>query len=233
MHLCNQISVAARGSCLSRIQVQEVYQELQAIYPNMIFTPVWTQTVGDCNLDVSLRFFNKTDFFTREVDQLVLSGVCRVGIHSAKDLPEPLAQGLKTVAITLGVDARDVLVLPPHQRIDTLPKKARIATSTLRREKAIKTLRRDLICVEIRGVIEERLACLDRGEIDGLVVAEAALIRLKLTHLNRLFLVTDVAALQGRLAVVARQDDEEMRQIFSAIHAFQEPDLICNRQDLN
>jgi len=227
MHSCNQIiSVAARDSRLSRAQVREVLQQLRMTHPNSIFVPTWIQTAGDYRLDLSLRFLSKTDFFTKEVDQLVLSGICRVCIHSAKDLPDPLEQGLKIVAITGGVDARDVLVLPPHQTIDTLPKKARIATSTLRREKAIKDLREDLICVDIRGVIEARLACLYRREIEGLVVAEAALIRLHLTHLNRFFLSTEVAALQGKLAIVARQDDQEMLQIFSAINTFQELDLI-------
>ncbi|MDR2539871.1 MAG: hydroxymethylbilane synthase [Chlamydiales bacterium] len=226
MPLCNQISVAARDSCLSRAQVREVCQELQTIHPNCVFAPTWIQTTGDCRLDVSLKFLSKTNFFTKEIDQWVLSGICRVGIHSAKDLPDPLEQGLKIVAITRGVDARDVLVLLPHQTIDTLPKKARIATSSLRREKAIKDLREDLICVDIRGVIEARLACLYRGEIEGLVVAEAALVRLGLIHLNRFFLSTEVAALQGKLAVVARQDDQEMLQLFSVINTFQELDLI-------
>lgn len=226
MHLCHKIPVAARNSRLSRAQVKEVEQALQRIYTESVFEPTWIRTTGDCQLDLSLRFLSKTDFFTKEVDQLVLSGICRVGIHSAKDLPDPLTQGLKIVAITSGVDVRDVLVLPPHQTIDTLPKKARIATSSLRREKAIKELREDLICVDIRGVIEKRLAYLDCGEIDGLVVAEAALIRLNLTHLNRFFLATEVAALQGKLAVIARQDDHEMLRIFSAINTIQELDFI-------
>ena len=225
MHLCNQISVAARNSHLSYAQVREVHQELQMIYQIVFLRPL-DSTTGDDRLDLSLRFLSKTDFFTKEVDQLVLSGICRAGIHSAKDLPDSLEQGLKIVAITKGVDARDVLVLSPHQTIDTLPKKARIATSSLRREKAIKGLREDLICVDIRGVIEARLAYLYRGEVEGLVVAEAALIRLGLTHLNRFFLSTEVAALQGKLAVVSRQDDQEMLQIFSAINTFQELDLI-------
>lgn len=218
MSSCKRISVAARNSYLSRVQVREIYHELEAIYPNIFFVPKWVQTIGDRQLDVSLRFLDKTDFFTREVDRLVLSGLCRIGIHSAKDLPDPLTPGLKVAAITSGVDARDVLVLHPYQTVETLPKKARIAASSLRREKSIKELREDLVCVDIRGVIEERLRKLNRGEIDGLVIAEAALIRLHLTHLNRLFLSTEVAALQGKLAVVTRQDDHEMLQIFSAIN---------------
>lgn len=226
MPLYHKIPVAARNSNLSRAQVKEVEQALQMVFPESVFEPTWIRTTGDYQLDLSLRFLSKTDFFTKEVDQLVLSGICRVGIHSAKDLPDPLAQGLKIVAITLGVDARDVLVLPSRQTIDTLPQKARIATSSLRREKAIKDLRKDLVCVDVRGVIEERLAYLDRGEIDGLVVAEAALIRLNLTHMNRFFLKAEVAALQGKLAVIARQDDHEMLHIFSTINTFQELDLI-------
>ena len=218
MNLCKRIPVAARNSCLSRAQVREVYHEIKAIYPNIFFDSHWVQTVGDRQLDVSLRFLDKTDFFTREVDQLILAGACRVGIHSAKDIPDPLTSGLQVAAITSGVDARDVLVLHPYQTIETLPPKARIATSSLRREKSIKELREDLVCVDVRGVIEERLGKLNRGEIDGLVVAEAALIRLQLTHLNRFFISTEVAAMQGKLAVVTKYDDHEMLQIFSAIN---------------
>lgn len=218
MSLCEPISVAARDSRLSHAQVREVWLELQLTHPDSVFEPTWVRTRGDNQLDVSLRFLDKTDFFTREIDQLVFSGICRIGIHSAKDLPDPIAQGLKIAAITSGLDPRDVLVLPPCQTIDGLPKKARIATSSLRREKCIKQLREDVVCVDIRGVIEARLEKLDRGEIDGLVVAEAALIRLHLTHLNRVFLVTEVAALQGKLAVIAKQDDYEMLQRFSAMN---------------
>ena len=86
----NMITVGARGSPLSRIQVEEVYAEIRGNHPNILFHPIFVDTLGDQDKKTSLRNLNKTDFFTREIDQMLLAGECRIAIHSAKDLPEPL-----------------------------------------------------------------------------------------------------------------------------------------------
>lgn len=161
----------------------------------------------------------KTDFFTREIDQLLLKGECRIAIHSAKDLPEPLPQGLTIAAITQGVDPSDSLVLHPGATLRTLPPHARVGVSSERREKTLRSLRLDLKPVDVRGTIAKRLELLEKGEIDALVVAEAALIRLGLTHLNRLKLPGQTAPLQGKLAVVARADDQEMFHLFACLNS--------------
>lgn len=219
-----RIVVGARSSKLSQAQVCEVLKELQTFVPEVIFSPIFLETTGDKDLQSSLRNLGKTDFFTKEIDEMQLNGKCRIGIHSAKDLPDPLAKGLVLVAMTKGVDSSDSLVLRAGQDVKSLPERARIGVSCQRREEAVKALRSDLCCVDIRGTIDSRLAQLQRGDVDGVVVAESALIRLQIafgqgSSLEKISLKSETAPFQGRLAVVAVEGDQEMAQLFSRIDA--------------
>jgi hydroxymethylbilane synthase len=208
-----EITVGARGSQLSQAQVWEVHREILKHHPHIQFKPTWVTTMGDKDKKTSLRDLDKTDFFTREVDQLQLKGEFRISIHSAKDLPEPLPSGLKIVALTKGVDPSDVLVFN-----NELPDNALIATSSHRRGQNLQEWKPGCRCVDIRGTIPERLAILDSGEVDGVVIAEAALIRLGLTNRRRIPIPGETAALQGRLAIIALSTDTEMEQLFRCIH---------------
>lgn len=214
-----EIIVGARSSPLSRAQVDEVLQELHRHHPDITFKPLYIATMGDIDQVTSLRDLDKTDFFTKEIDLLLVTGRCRIAIHSAKDLPEPIPDGLEIVALTRGINPSDVLVMREGDAFDTLPKKAKIATSSARREEVVRKMRPGLTFVDLRGTIGQRLALLDSYEVDGVVVAEAALIRLGLTHINRIRLPGETAPGQGRLAVLARGDDDEMRSLFSCIDA--------------
>lgn len=211
------ISVGARSSPLSRVQAEEVQAEIQRIFPHLRFSCLFVETVGDKDKKTSLRTLDKTDFFTKEIDELVLSGECRIGIHSAKDLPSPIPKGLKIVAVTQGVDPADSLIFRKGESLSTLPPKAKIATSSERREETVRNLRADLEFIDLRGTIGERLKKLENGEADGVVVAEAALIRLKLTHLERITLPGETTLGQGQLAILAREDDHEIEKIFETI----------------
>ena len=205
------LSVSARDSALSRVQVKEVLEELKQFHPQVEFACTYMSTLGDRDLATSLRFMDKTDFFTRDVDESLLNGQSRLALHSAKDLPDPLRKGLAIVALTKGVDPSDVIVLrEDNPRI--------VGSSSARRDEAVKLLFADAVCVDIRGTIQRRLQLLDDKIYDAVVMAEAALIRLKLTDRKRLKLPGKAAHLQGRLAVVAREDDEEMKQLFLCIH---------------
>ncbi len=210
-----KIKAGARSSPLSRAQVEEVLAEM----PSLELEMVWMATSGDLDKKTSLRSLGKTDFFTKELDEMLLKGMIRIAVHSAKDLPEPIPEGLALAAITKGVDARDSLVLREGETLGSLRRGAIIATSSERREEMVRSLRGDLQFVDLRGTIGERLAKLGRGEADGVVVAEAALIRLKLTHLNRIFIPGETVPMQGRLAILARSDDGEMLEFFSGIDA--------------
>jgi len=205
------IRAAARRSPLSLTQVDEVFSKLS--HP---FELIAVDSRGDLDRTSSLRHLAKDDFFTDAVDRLVLEGRADVGIHSAKDLPDPLTPGLSLIALTKGLDPSDSLVLRPNE---TVQPHFRIATSSARREELVQQLFPfPLHFLDLRGTIAERLDLLTQGAADGIVVAEAALIRLGLTHLSRIRLPGPTVPLQGRLAVTARTGDEAMRAIFEVIH---------------
>src|SRR5580765_2750739 len=105
------ITAGSRSSKLAKAQVKEVLDELRSFHPEIDFETLFFETSGDKDQKTSLRTLDKTDFFTKEIDEAQLLGHFRIAIHSAKDLPEKLAKGLKRVALTHGVDSRDALVL--------------------------------------------------------------------------------------------------------------------------
>lgn len=211
------IKAAARSSPLSRKQVEEIQAAVRCFHPDLSFDIKWVETTGDRDKITSLRTIEKSDFFTREIDQMVQSGDVRIAIHSAKDLPDPMPQDLKIFALTRGIDARDMLVMRDGVTIDSLPPRATVATSSQRREESVLQIRHDLSFVDLRGTIEERLALLDQNKVDAVVVAEAALIRLGLTNRNRFPLPGPTAQWQGRLAVVGRREDTEMISLFQPL----------------
>jgi hydroxymethylbilane synthase len=205
------ILCGARSSLLSRAQVKEVQAALLPF--SLSLHMVWVETLGDRDRKTSLRALDKTDFFTRELDQLLLSGAIRMAVHSAKDLPDPIPVGLAVAAVTKGIDPRDSLVFSK-----CMPSFPRIATSSVRREESVLSLYPHALFIDLRGMIHERLQILVQGGADGVVIAEAALIRLELTHLPRVFLPGSTPAGQGRLAILIREDDEEMRQLMEPFH---------------
>lgn len=215
-----KISVVARSSPLSQVQANEVLQMLPS---HIHFETHFISSTGDLDLKTSLRTLDKTDFFTREIDALVLNGKCRIAIHSAKDLPESNPDGLTIIAITRGIDPSDSLVMREFDSFETLKPGSIIATSSIRREEIVKTLRSDLAFRDLRGTIQKRLELLDHGDADGIVVAEAALLRLNLAHLNRIRLPGETTPLQGQLAILAKLDDEEMHALFSPLDSRKYP----------
>lgn len=212
------LEMGARSSPLSKAQVKEVIDALLMHYPSMQFNVHYMSTLGDRDQVTSLRTFDRTDFFTRDIDQWVLEKEERVGIHSAKDLPHTLAKGLNLFCLTKGVDPSDSLVLRAGETLQSLPSGARIATSSIRREDIVRQLKSDLNFCDIRGTIEQRLAKLETGEVDGVVVAEAALIRLGLRHLARIRLPGPTAEGQGQLAVVGHQANHAMKHLFAFLN---------------
>lgn len=211
------LSLTSRRSPLAIAQVDEVLKELTLHHPSVQFSCNFIDTTGDIDQKTSLRTLDKTNFFTKEIDEALLSGACRIAVHSAKDLPEPLPEGLTLVALTKGVDSSDALVLKPEVTLETLRRGCVIATSSVRREEAVRQLIPHANFVDIRGTINQRLMVLENEGIDGVVIAEAALIRLGLRNLNRVILPGDTTPLQGQLAVLARTDDTEMHFLFSCM----------------
>lgn len=211
------LNIASRRSPLAKAQVEEVLKEMVSHHPSVQFSCTFVDTTGDKDQVTSLRTLDKTDFFTKEIDQLLLTDICRIGVHSAKDLPDPIPKGLTIAAITKGVDPSDSLVLKSGQGLADFTHPPLIATSSFRREEAVLKLLPHAIFRDIRGAIQQRLQVMEDGHIDGVVIAEAALIRLGLTHLNRFTLPGETTPFQGQLAIIVRSDDTEMKTLFSCI----------------
>ena len=185
---------------------------LQAGIKDVIWELLATKTKGDKDLLTSLMLMDKTNFFTQELDEALLQKRCDVVIHSAKDMPDPLPEGLTLAHLTESIDPRDVLVYneeteAPH-----------IGVSSPRRVDAIKTLYPKATYSDIRGTINHRLAQLDNGDFDGVVMAEAALVRLRLNR-KRKYLNCEAAPLQGQLALVCREGDTETKQLLEVLRA--------------
>lgn len=197
-----QLLVGARSSCLSRKQVEEV----ASYFPEWTLTPVYYETKGDLDQTTSLRLVEKTNFFTQEIDEALLRGEIGMAVHSAKDLPETLPEGLVVGCLTPSLSGLDALVL---QEQGALFPSMLVATSSKQREQRVLQLVPDAKFVDVRGVIHERLAYLEKG-VDGVVVAEAALLRLGLDKLPRVYLPGPSTPLQGSLALVVRQEDQEL-----------------------
>jgi hydroxymethylbilane synthase len=152
-----------------------------------------------------------TDFFTRELDEALLKGEIDFAVHSAKDLPDKLADRLVILKITPSIDPCDVLVSKGGLKLDELPHNAKIGTSSVRRKTQLKKYRDDFRIIDIRGNIGERLEKLHSSDLDAIVIAAAGLIRLGLAEKITQRLPFDVMQphpLQGALAIVARKGDQ-------------------------
>lgn len=196
--------IAARSSPLSRAQVAEWIDLAIRHLPTLACEVLWVETRGDLDRTTSLRSIENSSFFTDTIDHMVIAKEVDLGIHSAKDLPLPLMPPLVLAAVTQSLDPRDSLVLRPNE---TLCHGSCIATSSVRREAIVRDLFPSLALRfrDLRGTIHERLHLLETHDADGVVVAEAALIRLQLNP-PRLYLPGLTAPLQGCLAAVTHSD---------------------------
>ncbi|MDR1602364.1 MAG: uroporphyrinogen-III C-methyltransferase [Tannerella sp.] len=203
--------VVARSSALSLAQVREVFSFL----PEMEYSLIAIESVGDRNKHIPLTDNVAADFFTRELDEMLLAGKADIAIHSAKDLPYPLPAGLELFALFAATDKTDSLVSRDGLTLAQLPAGARVGTSSAVRRSELLNLRSDLTVTDIRGTIEERIAQADSGCIDALIVATCALHRLNLHHRIAEILPFRTHDLQGHLAVAGRAGDTELKKRFA------------------
>lgn len=181
-------------------------------------------TSGDQNQTDALRQFGGTGVFTREVQKAVLDGRADMAVHSLKDLPTQLADGLTLACVPPRAPRCDCLLLPsgqgPLTSLDQLPQRARIGTGSPRRQSQLLHHRPDLQPTEIRGNVDTRLKKLDEGQFDAILLAEAGLRRLGLD--DRISLVLNPPLLypavgQGALGIETREDDIEVRALLAQL----------------
>ena len=201
--LSAKVRVGSRGSKLALVQVNEAQALLEEKGIGISFDRKTYSTRGDKDKTVSLTTSPADNFFTDTLDEALLAGDIDVAVHSAKDLPQKLRDGLAVFALTRSLDETDAFI--GKTTFDRLPAGSKVATSSILRQQQIKALNPQLQTVDIRGTIEERIRKMEDGYCDGLIAATMALKRLGLEKYIQNIMPWEAAPLQGQLAIVGRQ----------------------------
>lgn len=216
------LRLGTRGSPLALAQARMTQAQLAAahgIAPEAVAICI-IRTTGDRIQDRSLAESGGKGLFTKELEEALLAGEIDFAVHSSKDMPTVLPDGLALVACLEREDPRDVLVSRVAKSFADLPHGARLGTASLRRQAMAKRLRPDLQVEILRGNVETRLRRIDAGDFDATLLALAGLRRLGLEHAATAILDTDdflPAVGQGAIVLEARTNDERMRQYLAAI----------------
>lgn len=207
-----KIRVIARGSRLSRLQVEEVFKN----FPELAYEIKYLESYGDKNQQISLLNGEApADIFTRELDDAIRQGDADIAIHSAKDLPYPLPEDIEVIALFPAFDTTDSLVSRDHKKLAELPAGSIIGTSSPLRKKGLNELCPDLTIKGIRGCIEERVQQVKDGKYDAAIVATCALKRLGMEDEIAEVLPFPTHPLQGFLAITAKKGSD-LKQAFAS-----------------
>ncbi|BAZ01185.1 porphobilinogen deaminase [Tolypothrix tenuis PCC 7101] len=217
------IRIGSRKSQLALVQTHWVKEQLQKSYPEIAFEVHTMSTQGDKILDVALAKIGDKGLFTKELEVGMLNQEIDFAVHSLKDLPTNLPEGLTLAAITERENPADALVLHEKykgQTIDTLPEGAVIGTSSLRRLAQLRNQFPHFTFKDVRGNLNTRMAKLDAGEYDALILAVAGLERLGMSDRVHQILPKEIslhAVGQGALGIECRADDTELISLLKAI----------------
>ncbi len=215
------IRVGTRRSPLALRQAEEVWGNLRKAYPDIKLEIIGIETYGDKDKTTPISEIEGTDFFTREIEEALLKNDIDFAVHSAKDLPDKILQGLTVAAITKSLSPYDALVSKERFKINELPKGAKIGVSSLRRKTQLKKYRDDFQLIDIRGNIQERLEKLDTDGLDAIVVAACALVRLGLEEriTQRIpFKILKPHPLQGSLAIEVRENNIQLINLLKVLN---------------
>jgi len=206
------LKVISRKSTLALKQVEEVF----SLFPALKYQLEALPSFGDLHKEISLLSNPPQDFFTRELDKAILLETADLAVHSAKDLPYPMDPQLEVLALFEAFDQTDSLVSRQNRTLSQLKTSAKVGTSSPTRRDELLALRPEVEIISIRGTIEERIALVDQGIIDALIVASCALTRLSLKDRAAEVLPFETHPLQGNLAVVARKNQPELKALFAS-----------------
>ena len=215
------VRIATRKSPLALWQAHEVGERLKATHHNLVIELVRITTRGDKILDSPLAKVGGKGLFVKELEQSLLQGKADIAVHSMKDVPIHLPAGLDLPVILQREDPRDAFVSNHSTKLYNLAPKAKIGTSSLRRQCQIRAAHRDLEVLSLRGNVNTRLAKLDRGEYDAIVLASAGLKRLGLEKRIKAYLDPSQslpAIGQGAIGIECRSDDESIQSLIAPLH---------------
>jgi hydroxymethylbilane synthase len=216
----NLLRIATRRSALALWQTEHVAARLRAAHPGLEVRLVPLSTRGDEILDRSLAAVGGKGLFLKELEEAMLRGAADCAVHSLKDVPMQLEGPFALPAMLERADPFDAFVSNRHASLAALPPGARVGTSSLRRQAQLRAHRPDLALNDLRGNVNTRLAKLDAGEYDAIVLACAGLQRLGFDGRIRERLVAPdwvPAVAQGAIAVETRFDDEATRALVGVL----------------
>lgn len=213
--------IGTRQSLLALWQSNHIASLLRKQYPDCQVTLKKIVTKGDRILDVPLAQIGGKGLFTKEIETELLDGTVDLAVHSLKDMPTVLPEGLCLTAITTRANVGDAFVSNKYASFSELPQGAVLGTSSLRRKAQLLAVRPDLKIVDLRGNVDTRLRKLDEGQMDAIILAAAGLERLG--HADRIceIIPTTVclpAVGQGALAIECRSDNKEVREMLAFLN---------------
>ena len=214
------LKIASRESALALWQSRYIKAQLESLYPELVVEIVGMTTKGDQILDVPLAKIGGKGLFVKELETSMLAGKTDIAVHSMKDVPMEFPDNLELAAICERENPFDAFVSNAYQNVSELPQGATVGTSSLRRHSQLAALRPDLNIVPLRGNVNTRLAKLDAGEFDAIILAASGLKRLEFNDRIKSVL-TEVESLpavgQGALGIECRSDDVDIKALLAPL----------------
>jgi hydroxymethylbilane synthase len=214
------LRIATRKSALALWQAEHVAALLRQAHPGLMVELVPLSTRGDEILDRSLATIGGKGLFLKELEVAMLEGRADIAVHSLKDVPAELEPGFALSAILPRADAADAFISNDYATLADLPNGARVGTSSLRRQAQLRAVRADLQLLDLRGNVNTRLARLDEGHYDAIILACAGVERLGLGHRITARLNSPdwlPAPGQGAIAVESRSGDTRVNELVAAL----------------
>jgi len=219
--MSREIRIATRKSALALWQAEYVKARLEAAHPHVTVSLVPMVSRGDKLLDAPLAKIGGKGLFVKELETALMENEADIAVHSMKDVPMEFPEGLGLYCICEREDPRDAFVSNHYENFDALPSGAVVGTSSLRRQAQLLARRRDLKIQFLRGNVNTRLAKLDAGEYDAIILAAAGLIRLGFGERIRASISVEdslPAGGQGAVGIECRTGDTELHELLQCMN---------------
>lgn len=230
------VRIATRKSALALWQAYYVKAELERHHADLQVELVPMSTQGDKILDTPLAKIGGKGLFVKELEAALLDGRADIAVHSMKDVPVTFPDGLVLPTICPREDPRDAFVSNQFKSLAELPEGAVVGTSSLRRQCQLKAQRPDLQIRDLRGNVNTRLAKLDQGDFDAIILAAAGLLRLDFANRIASWLEPEdslPANGQGAVGIECRADDGVTQQLLAALHHQDTADRVLSERAMN
>jgi hydroxymethylbilane synthase len=230
------VRIATRKSPLAMWQAEHVAAALRNAYPGLDVEIIGMSTQGDKILDTPLAKIGGKGLFVKELEQRMLDGTADIAVHSMKDVPVDLPDGLHLAVMLEREDPRDAFVSNDFDAIESLHDGARVGTSSLRRQCQLADRRPDLEIIPLRGNVNTRLRKLDAGDYDAIILASAGLKRLGMGERIRSYLPVEdslPAIGQGAIGIECLIDDARINALLQPLHHQDTADCVAAERAMN